>query len=242
MIEGLRSIEHLEKTVSRKNEIIVNKASPENVSLGVNFLLLYGPTVPMQSFKRHKPREKDFIDTKYRKIHSLPLRTSRTHSHPWSAQVWRRSSSSRRCHWPPARWGWGASWRWGRAPGTGNPRPPPSPGPAFIQLVISEFVMPAGFYLSCNIFCLNLKWSSRDFSFPLSFFLLIRVVVKFEEVFFFLTVPFESLIVVLWDLSWLVAFKSLLSSEGLSLLKFHVSCWRLFKYSHIYIKSAKNAS
>ena len=57
MIEGLRSIEHLEKTVSRKNEIIVNKASPENVSLGVNFLLLYGPTVPMQSFKRHKPRE-----------------------------------------------------------------------------------------------------------------------------------------------------------------------------------------
>ena len=34
-----------------------NKASPENVSLGVNFLLLYGPTAPMQSFKRHKPRE-----------------------------------------------------------------------------------------------------------------------------------------------------------------------------------------
>ena len=176
------------------------------------------------NLSRDTSLEKDYTILKK---FTVSTRTSRTRSHPWSAQVWRRSSSSRICHWPPARWGWGASWRWGRAPGTGIPRPPPSLGPAFTYNIVDEWCqfMPAGFYLSCNIFCLNLKWSSRDFSFPLSLFLLIRVVFKFEEVSFFLTEPFESLIVVLWDLSWLVAFKSLLSSEGLSLLEFHVSCW-----------------
>ena len=48
------------------------------------------------------------------------------------------------------------------------------------------------FYLSCNIFCLNLKWSSRDFSFSFSilFFFFWRFIC--EETSFFLTEDFDS--------------------------------------------------
>ena len=184
------------------------------------------------------------LKEKFRMWWSVMTLTSRTHSHPWPAPVWRLSSSSRRCRWPPAPWGSGASWRRGRAPGTDNHHPPPSLESAFTQLVIPGHKKTIGFYLSCNIFCLNLKWSSRDFSFSLSFFFLLRVFVRFDDESFFFVEELDSWMVVRWDLSWLVAFKSLISSEGLSLLKLVLWTrkyfYQLLKY--IYIKSAKKAS
>ena len=196
--------------------------SPENISPGVNFLLLRGAAASMQSLQRHEPRGE--IKSQWTlTCWCLDLEktfSSLTCSGLNAVIIFQEMSLvARSVRWRCIMEGGHGSRKWYSSAST------------LTELRLNNALMIAQswimllFYLSCNIFSLNLKWSPKDFSLELfTFFLfLFKIFGAFDKLFFVLTAKFESLIVVLWDLSWLVAFKSLISSEGFSLLKDHVS-------------------